>query len=166
MSAIRAVGSDHGIFWVGISYWVLHGSEMSPIGGLLAAAPTQSGAYILTKVHTGLVNVEVQYHDIRPELVLDSYEDSDMVVVDSPLGDLCVIPLDGNGGYFDEIVPRPGVYAVCCSANGRDDAKRDEIPEVPVEFYRFDIWPAAPEDKNASLKQTSAWGREVLKTFH
>ncbi len=117
------VGSNHHQFWVGTEDWSRFSMvELSHIGGLLTAPPELGGAYIITKVHTGLVNVDVHYHHTRPELDLDPWEDADLVVIDSPLGDLCVLPIFGHGDFINEIVPHPGVYAVCCSARGRDDA--------------------------------------------
>lgn len=166
MNGPKILGSDHHTLWVGTQDWSqVNRDTLVPIGGLLIGLPNQSGADILTKIHTGLVNVEVHYHTSHPEIDLDAWEDVDLVVINSPLGDLSILPLGGLGDYFDEVTPGPGIYAVCCSARGRDQADIDEEADPPVEFYRFDVWPAAPEDRNAPLKQTSSWGREALATF-
>lgn len=161
------VGSDHHQFWVGTEDWSRFSMvELSHIDALLTAPPELGGAYIITKVHTGLVNIDVHYHHTRPELDLDPWEDADLVVIDSPLGDLCVLPIFGHGDFVNEIVPHPGVYAVCCSARGRDDANEDydeDHDEPSVEFYRFDIWPAEPDETNRTLKRTSEWSTYVLK---
>ncbi|HMR49308.1 MAG TPA: hypothetical protein PKE40_08780 [Arachnia sp.] len=166
MSTVWTVGSDHHAFWVGTQDWgYAEDRTRIPIGGLLLAFSGRLGAYVITKVHTGLVNVEVQYHTARPHLDFGAWEDSDLVLIESPLGDLCILPIFGYGDFIDSIVPGPGTYAVCCSSNGRDTAADDHEAEPPVEFYRFDIWPAAAGDGNTSLKQTSAWGKEALATF-
>lgn len=160
------VGADHHLFWVGVEDWGRFAwGTHSPIGGILAALPERCGTYVFTKVHTGLVGVEVNYHESRPELDFDSWEDADLVVVDAPLGDLCVLPIGGYGDVLQEIVPGPGAYSVCCSSRGRDEAEEAEYADPPVEFYRFDVWPAGPADADGVLKQTSAWSREVLETF-
>lgn len=159
-----SVGSDHHVFWVGAEDWTQVGLEQTiPIGGLLLALPEQLGAFVETKVHTGSVGVEFRYHDAQPELSLELWEDADLVIVNSPLGDLCIAPVAGYGDFIDEIVPAPGLYAVCCSSRGRDDAADDEEADSLIEFYRFDIWPAKQGDVNEALKQTSAWGKEQLK---
>ncbi len=163
------VGSDHHHFWIGTEDWARVGlGEHTHIGGLLMALPKRCGASVMTKVHTGMAHVDVHYHHTRPELDLNPWEDADLIVIDSPLGDLCVLPIGGDGDCVNEIVPHPGIYAVCCSARGRDDANEDDDEdhdEPSVEFYRFDIWPAELDETNRTLKRTSEWSTYVLKYF-
>ncbi|MDQ7993255.1 MAG: hypothetical protein REI45_11335 [Propionicimonas sp.] len=159
------VRADHQLFWVGVEDWTQFDDGLPDYGFsiplLWPPPPDTGGAYVFTKVHTDLVGVQIEYHDERPVLGLDGWEDVDLIVVDCPEGDLCVLPLGGGGDFFDEIVPGPGTYAVRCAARGRDAADIEVSEDPPLELYRFDIWPAAPDDSNRTLKQTSECGRGV-----
>jgi len=153
------VGAAYGSFWVG--ELVDASPPPNDVGTplLWPPPPGRGGAWVFTKVHTDLVRVEIEYHDERPELGLDEWEDVDLIVVDSPEADLCVQPLGGVGDVFEEIVPGQGTYAVRCAARGRDAADTEVAEDPPLELYRFDIWPATRDDSNRTLKQTSEWGR-------
>ena len=158
------VGADHQLFWVGVEDWTQFDVTLPDYGlsiPLLWPPPGRGGAYVFTKVHTDLVGVEIEYHDERPVLGLDGWEDVDLIVVDCTEGDLCVLPLGGGGDFFDEIVPGPGTFTVRCTARGRDAADIEVSEDPPLELYRFDIWPAAADDSNRTLKQTSECSRGV-----
>lgn len=163
MSTRQAIiDSDHHMYWIGVEDWTRFNDDSTWGGLLLEPTPPRGGAFVFTKVHTGHVAVEVEYHTSRPTLELDDWEDADLLVVDCPLGDLWVIPIGGGDEAIEEIVPGPGTYTVCCSSRGRDAADDDESMDPPIEHYRFDVWPTEPGDTTRTLKQTSEFGSGTL----
>ncbi|MCA0295811.1 MAG: hypothetical protein LCH96_10990 [Actinobacteria bacterium] len=155
------IGAEFHSFWVGVEDWTQFQYDFQGrgiVGLLMEPEPCRGGALVNTKVHSGLVGVELEYHETRPALDLDGWEDADLLIVDCPKADLWVIPQGGWGEAIDGIVPGPGTYTVCCRSRGRDAADEDESVNPPVEHYRFDVWPTQPGDTTRTLKQTSLAG--------
>ncbi|WP_329392655.1 hypothetical protein OHA45_37015 [Streptomyces lydicus] len=111
------------------------------------AAPMDHGAWVLTGINTGLVNVTAQCFDAAPPIEATDWEEIVEVSVRSIAGDLRI-----NSGY--SITPDdlpllnpqgPGWYRMRVHASGRS-INPDGVSDEPVEDYLIAVWPQEPAE--------------------
>ncbi|MEU1299438.1 hypothetical protein [Streptomyces shenzhenensis] len=118
-------------------------------------APMVSGAFILTGINTGYVNVETRVVDRRPDADTGGWEEVIEVSVQAPAGDLKVesLELGPDAGSVHSLSPAgPAWYRLRVHARGRENL-RDKVSIEPVEDYLLIVWPAPPTE--ATILRTS-----------
>ncbi|GGQ97482.1 hypothetical protein ACIRPJ_33295 [Streptomyces asoensis] len=105
-------------------------------------APMASGAFILTGINTGFVNVETRVASQCPDMDSDSWEEVIEVSVHAPNGDLKVESLDlGPDRESPHLLSSagPAWYRLRVHARGRE-LLRDKVSMEPVEDYFLIAW--------------------------
>ncbi|MGW3956163.1 hypothetical protein ACWEKM_35845 [Streptomyces sp. NPDC004752] len=111
-------------------------------------APMAGGAFILTGINTGYVNVETRVVDRRPDVDTGNWEEVIEVSVQAPAGDLKVesLELGPDSGSMHSLSPAgPAWCRLRVHARGRENL-RDKVSMEPVEDYLLIVWPTPPTD--------------------
>ncbi|MCJ0869299.1 hypothetical protein [Streptomyces sp. AP-93] len=109
------------------------------------AAPMDHGAFILTGIHTGLVNVQTLITSTPPPADTAGWEEVVEVSVHADEVDLALHYFQGEGPDEPPALSNqgPGWYRMRVHARGRD-LLRDGVSEEPVEDYLLTAWPQQP----------------------
>lgn len=139
---------------------VVDEATLTPSNGLVGVEPGR--AVILAGIHTGKVNVTVEFFEEDPGAPeVDRWDEVVDVTLESFNGQLV---LHGLMSDVPDGVPvlshkGPGTYRLRVHARGRDQAT-GFTPDEPVEDYKLNIWPAPPMPE-AVHKQSDDYGSEV-----
>ncbi|MFI5865841.1 hypothetical protein [Streptomyces sp. NPDC051546] len=109
------------------------------------AAPMDHGAYIVTGIHTGRVNVETRITSTPPPADTEGWEEVVEVSVHADEVDLALNYFDGQGPSNPPALSDqgPGWYRMRVHARGRTLAP-DGVSEEPIEDYLITTWPQQP----------------------
>lgn len=112
------------------------------------AAPMDHGAYILTGIHTGRVNVQTRITSTPPPADAEEWEEVVEVSVHAEGVDLALSYFGGEGPSEPPALSDqgPGWYRMRVHARGRS-LEPDGVSEEPIEDYLITAWPqqsAAP----------------------
>jgi hypothetical protein len=121
----------------------------------LCGAAVSGSLFLVTGLHTGYVNLQVQVHHAAPP-VDESWEE--IVEVSWSLNAGPAVLQDWNAEALCEIPLERGAYRVRYAARRFGEAEpaddEEESDEAAIESYSLSFWPALRMD-DAVLKQTS-----------
>ncbi|MFZ3493388.1 hypothetical protein ACODT5_09215 [Streptomyces sp. 5.8] len=109
------------------------------------AAPMSHGAYILTGIHTGRVNVRTRITSTPPPADTGEWEEVVEVSVHAEEVDLALSYFGGEGPSEPPALSDqgPGRYRIRVHARGRS-LEPDGVSEEPIEDYLITAWPQQP----------------------
>lgn len=109
------------------------------------AAPMDHGAFVLTGIHTGFVNVQTLIVSAPPPVDIAGWEEVVEVSVHADEVDLGLHYFLGEGPDEPPALSDqgPGWYRVRVHARGRE-IKRDGVSEEAIEDYLLTAWPQQP----------------------
>lgn len=109
------------------------------------AAPMDHGAYILTGIHTGRVNVETRITSTPPPADTEGWEEVVEVSVHADEFDLGLNYFQGEGPDEPPALSDqgPGWYRMRVHARGRS-LEPDGVSQEPIEDYLITAWPQQP----------------------
>uniref|UniRef100_UPI003F497335 hypothetical protein n=1 Tax=Saccharothrix espanaensis TaxID=103731 RepID=UPI003F497335 len=127
--------------------------------GLVACEP--GVAVVLTGIHTGPVDVEVDLHDHAPPLYTEPWDNVVEVSLTAPRGAVVAGGIMSRGTEGLPVLTHagPGTYRLRVHVTGRDRAV-DLSPVEPVESYRLTLWPAPPAG-DVVHKSTDEYGTDL-----
>nr|SBP01234.1 hypothetical protein BN4615_P10750 [Nonomuraea gerenzanensis] len=121
-------------------------------------------AFIITGLHTGVVDFDVAVSDHDPGADLDGFEDVVEISIKSESGEFELQEWGGGDSHALPALPAgPGWYRLRYHARGMDDATDDaDLSDGPVDHYLLQIWPAEeslPQVVKHSSGSAAYWRR-------
>lgn len=113
-------------------------------------------AFLITGLHTGTVSFTVAVADQDPGADLEGYEDIVEISFESSSGCVSLYESGGAGVHdIPSLSAGPGTYRFRYHARGMDAAREEDFPDVVIDHYLLQIWPA-PHGDPVVLKSTSS----------